>query len=120
LETCINFHPKCSEFISLFIDENLKKGLKGVRAQHTIVIQYPHLTHTSLILKKTEDEIDAVLDRAITLFRFIQEKDMFERYYKEHLSKRLLYNKSVSDDAERAMITKLKVVIFCWFFFLLL
>lgn len=30
-ESFINLHPKAPEYISLFIDENLKKGLKGVR-----------------------------------------------------------------------------------------
>lgn len=43
------------------------------------------------------------------LFRFLRDKDLFERYYKGHLAKRLLYNKSVSDDAERGMLSKLKV-----------
>jgi len=50
-----------------------------------------------------------VLDKTITLFRFIGEKDVFERYYKQHLAKRLLLGRSVSDDAERGMIGKLKV-----------
>jgi cullin 3 len=34
---------------------------------------------------------------------------VFERYYKNHLAKRLLHNRSVSDDAERGMLAKLKV-----------
>ena len=34
---------------------------------------------------------------------------MFERYYKQHLAKRLLLNKTVSDDFEKSMISKLKV-----------
>lgn len=33
---------------------------------------------------------------------------MFETYYKQHLSKRLLYGRTASDDAERAMLLKLK------------
>ncbi|KAG9296630.1 hypothetical protein G9A89_002901 [Geosiphon pyriformis] len=86
-EDFINKNPKSPEFISLFIDENLKKGLKG----------------------KTEEEVDNVLDKTITLFRFINEKDVFERYYKQHLAKRLLLQRSVSDDAERGMIAKLKI-----------
>jgi len=53
--------------------------------------------------------VDSVLDKTITLFRFIGEKDVFERYYKQHLAKRLLLGRSVSDDAERGMIGKLKV-----------
>ncbi|KAI7870495.1 Cullin [Mucor mucedo] len=85
-EKFINDNQKSAEFISLFIDENLKKGLKG----------------------KSEDEVDDVLDKTITLFRFLQDKDVFERYYKQHLAKRLLFNRSVSDDAERGMLSKLK------------
>ncbi|KAH7913225.1 Cullin [Hygrophoropsis aurantiaca] len=86
-EDFINLHQKAPEFISLFIDENLKKGLKG----------------------KTDIEVDNILDKTITVFRFISEKDAFERYYKNHLAKRLLLGRSVSDDAERGMLAKLKV-----------
>lgn len=53
--------------------------------------------------------MDTVLDKTIIVFRFISEKDIFERYYKAHLSKRLLGGRSVSDDAERGMLAKLKV-----------
>jgi hypothetical protein len=35
---------------------------------------------------------------------------VFEKYYKQHLAKRLLLGRSVSDDAERNMIAKLKVL----------
>lgn len=50
-----------------------------------------------------------MLEKTITVFRFIAEKDVFERYYKAHLAKRLLFNRSTSDDAERGMLAKLKV-----------
>lgn len=53
--------------------------------------------------------MEAILDKSMVLFRFLQEKDVFERYYKQHLAKRLLLNKSVSDDSEKNMISKLKV-----------
>jgi len=35
------------------------------------------------------------------MFRFLQEKDMFEKYFKQHLSKRLLGDRSQSEDMER-------------------
>jgi hypothetical protein len=60
-------------------------------------------------LQMSEQEIEGVLDKSMVLFRFLQEKDVFERYYKQHLAKRLLLNKSVSDDSEKNMISKLKV-----------
>ncbi|PWN43253.1 Cullin-domain-containing protein [Ceraceosorus guamensis] len=86
-ESFINSNARAPEFISLFIDENLKKGLKG----------------------KTEEEVDVVLNRTILVFRFLHEKDVFERYYKSHLAKRMLQGRSVSDDAERGMMAKLKI-----------
>ncbi|RVD85975.1 uncharacterized protein DFL_004273 [Arthrobotrys flagrans] len=83
----INENKRSPEYISLFVDENIKKGLKG----------------------KTEAEVDMVLDKAIVLFRYIHDKDIFERYYKKHLSKRLILGRSISNDVERAMIGKFKV-----------
>jgi len=85
-ESFINAHPRSPEFLSLFIDEKLRKGLKGA----------------------TEDEVEETLKKVMVLFRFIQEKDVFEKYYKQHLAKRLLLGSSVSDDAEKGMISKLK------------
>lgn len=86
-ESFINTNKRAPEFISLFIDENLKKGLKG----------------------KTEVEVEEMLRKTISVFRFLHEKDSFERYYKQHLAKRLLQGRSVSDDAERGMMAKLKI-----------
>lgn len=83
----INLNPRSSEFLSLFFDENLKKGIKG----------------------KTESEVDALLDNGITLLRYIKDKDLFETYYKKHLSRRLLMKRSASTDAERQMISKMKM-----------
>jgi len=83
----INAFARSSEYISLFIDENMKKGLKD----------------------KTEAEVDVVLEKAIVLLRYIQDKDMFERYYKKHLCKRLLMGKSISIDVEKQMVTRMKI-----------
>lgn len=47
--------------------------------------------------------------KTIILFRFLNDKDVFERYYKGHLAKRLMFGRSASDDAERAMLAKLKI-----------
>lgn len=83
----INVNSRSAEYLSLFFDENLKKGIKG----------------------KTEEEVDALLDNGITLLRYIRDKDLFETYYKKHLSRRLLMKRSVSMDAERHMISKMKM-----------
>lgn len=43
------------------------------------------------------------------LFKLLQEKDLFEKYYKQHLSIRLLGNTNVSENLEKSMILRLKV-----------
>lgn len=83
----INMNQRSSEYLSLFFDENLRKGIKG----------------------KTENEVDALLDNGILMLRYIKDKDLFETYYKKHLSRRLLMKRSASMDAERQMISKMKM-----------
>jgi len=85
-EAFINLNQRSPEYISLFIDDKLRKGLKGM----------------------SDTEVETVLDKVMALFRYLQEKDVFEKYYKQHLAKRLLSGRTVSDDAERSMLVKLK------------
>lgn len=77
----------------MFIDDKLKKGVKGL----------------------SDAEVESVLDKSMILFRFLQEKDAFEEYYKRHLARRLLNQKSASDDSEKMMISKLKSECGCQF-----
>lgn len=86
----------------LFKDMNI---LSCVCHQSKFLIPFPPVFFAQL----TEQEVEIILDKTMVLFRFLQEKDMFERYYKQHLGRRLLSNKSVSDDLEKNMISKLKV-----------
>jgi cullin 3 len=78
---------RASEYLSLFIDDNMKKGIKD----------------------KSEAEVDLLLQKSIQLLKYVADKDMFERYYKKHLSRRLLLSKSQSLDVEKQMIGKMKV-----------
>lgn len=43
------------------------------------------------------------------LFRYIQSKDAFEAYYKRFLAKRLLLDRSSSNEAENRVLEKLKL-----------
>lgn len=56
----------------------------------------------------TEAEFDNLLDEVIALVGFTQDKDVFRAFYASGLAKRLLLNKSASDDMERSMIAKLQ------------
>ena len=49
-----------AELIARFIDAKLRSGNKGT----------------------SEEEMEAILDKVVMLFRYLQEKDLFEKYYK--------------------------------------
>lgn len=79
---------KPAEFVAKFIDKQLRRGMnKSI----------------------SEDELEQILDSTITIFRFIHGKDVFEAFYKKDLAKRLLLNKSSSEDAEILVVSKLKL-----------
>lgn len=45
----------------------------------------------------------------MTVFKYIEDKDVFQKFYSKMFAKRLVGGLSASDDAEANMITKLKV-----------
>ncbi|EHK15732.1 uncharacterized protein TRIVIDRAFT_37896 [Trichoderma virens Gv29-8] len=82
----INLFNRSSEYVSLFIDDSLKRGIRG----------------------KTEAEVDAILEKAIVLIRYLLDKDIFQTYYQRHLARRLLHGKSESHDVEKQIISRMK------------
>ena len=85
-EYFMNLNSCSAEYLSLFADEKLRKSARV----------------------GTEEEVESVLDECLMLFRYVEEKDAFEKYYKHHLAKRLLQSKTINEDGERSMISKLK------------
>lgn len=45
----------------------------------------------------------------MVIFRYVEDKDVFQKFYSKMLAKRLVQQNSTSDDAEASMISKLKV-----------
>ncbi|XP_039284898.1 cullin-1 [Nilaparvata lugens] len=66
-----------------------------------------------LLLKKSsknpeEAELEETLNRVMVVFKYIEDKDVFQKFYSKMLAKRLVQHMSASDDAEASMISKLK------------
>ena len=59
--------------------------------------------------KLTETAVEERLDQIVQLFSYLSDKDLFGEIYRNQLAKRLLTQRSTSDDAEKKMISKLKV-----------
>jgi len=89
----VNLCPRSPEFISLAMDSYLRGAKAGKQADARAA---------------SEEQLEGQLEKCLQLFRFVSEKDMFEKYYKGHLARRLLNDRSQSDDMERKVIQLLK------------
>ncbi|XP_064456504.1 cullin-2-like [Ornithodoros turicata] len=74
------------ELLAKYCDSLLKKSAKGI----------------------SESEVEDRLSQSITVFKYIDDKDVFQKFYAKMLAKRLIHSQSMSMDAEEAMINKLK------------
>lgn len=69
--------------------------------------------YCDILLKKSsknpeEAELEDTLNQVMVVFKYIEDKDVFEKFYSKMLAKRLVSHTSASDDAEASMISKLK------------
>jgi cullin 1 len=59
--------------------------------------------------KNTEDsELEDTLSQVMVVFTYIEDKDVYQKFYSKWLARRLVQQTSASDDAESTMISKLK------------
>ncbi|XP_014667286.1 PREDICTED: cullin-1-like [Priapulus caudatus] len=68
--------------------------------------------YCDILLKKSsknpeEAELEDTLNQVMIVFKYIEDKDVFQ-FYSKMLDKRLVQHMSASDDAEASMISKLK------------
>ncbi|KAL2891555.1 Cullin 1 [Ceratocystis lukuohia] len=69
--------------------------------------------YTDVLLRKgsnsvSESELETALNQIMTVFKYIEDKDVFQKFYSRMLARRLVHSNSASDDAETSMISKLK------------
>ena len=101
---------KVGEMIAKYMDMLLRGGLKTLPASLLSDKKDRDAAERSGVASTADEdaELDRQLDAAIDLFRFIDGKDVFEAFYKRDLARRLLTDRSASQDAERNMIAKLR------------
>lgn len=69
--------------------------------------------YCDILLKKSsknpeESELEETLNQIMVMFKYLEDKDVFQKFYSKMLAKRLVQHMSASDDAEASMISKLK------------
>lgn len=77
---------KPAEMIAKYLDRAMRNGQKGA----------------------SDADFETMLDSVLGLYRFTNDKDVFRTFYHRALAKRLLLERSASDDFEKAMLKKLK------------
>ncbi|KAI8983312.1 Cullin-domain-containing protein [Trametes punicea] len=77
---------KPAEMIAKHLDKEMRRGQKG----------------------KRDEDFAAELEKALALYPFTDDNDVFRAFYQRALAKRLLLGRSASDDFERAVLKKLK------------
>jgi len=65
------------------------------------------------LLKKSaknpeESELEDILNSVMVIFKYVEDKDVFQKFYSKMLAKRLVQQNSASDDAETTVISKLR------------
>ena len=101
-----SLHKACSKFIN---DNAVTKAAKAAWSKSPELLA----KYCDLLLKKSaknleEAELEDKLNQVIVVFKFIEDKDVFQKFYSKMLAKRLVQQMSASDDAEASMISKLK------------
>ncbi|TVY34074.1 Cullin, partial [Lachnellula occidentalis] len=83
---CKSGSNKSPELLAKYADAVLRKGTNGAE----------------------ESDLENTLNQIMTVFKYIEDKDVFQKFYSRMLARRLIHTTSSSDDAETSMISKLK------------
>ncbi|KAF5382559.1 hypothetical protein D9615_002947 [Tricholomella constricta] len=90
-----------------FVNRNAATGASNSKSPELLA------KHADLLLRKNnkmaeEGDLEGALNRVMVLFKYIEDKDVFQTFYTTKLSKRLIHGVSASDESEASMISKLK------------
>ncbi|KAI0771155.1 Cullin-domain-containing protein [Trametes elegans] len=90
-----------------FVNRNAATGTSTTKSPELLA------KHADALLRKNnkmaeEEDLESALNKVMVLFKYIDDKDVFQQFYTTKLSKRLIHGVSASDEAEASMISKLK------------
>ncbi|PON96622.1 Cullin, N-terminal [Trema orientale] len=58
--------------------------------------------------KLSDEAIEDTLEKVVKLLAYISDKDLFAEFYRKKLARRLLFDRSASEEHEKCILTKLK------------
>eukprot|EP00741_Cyanophora_paradoxa_P011788 tig00020563_g11392.t1 len=99
------FHKALSEAFIVFVN---KEGVGKKSTAELLASFCDNMLKKGTEKDHPEEERDQILDKVVQLLRYILGTDVFEAFYKNDLARRLIMQKSISQDIEKSMISKLK------------
>lgn len=85
-KVCKASSSKSPELLAKYCDSLLKKNAKNA----------------------DDADLELTLQNIMIVFKYVEDKDVFQKFYTKQLARRLVNSTSASDDAEASMLTKLK------------
>eukprot|EP01087_Luapelamoeba_hula_P016964 TRINITY_DN5286_c0_g1_i1.p1 TRINITY_DN5286_c0_g1~~TRINITY_DN5286_c0_g1_i1.p1 ORF type:complete len:750 (+),score=121.38 TRINITY_DN5286_c0_g1_i1:207-2456(+) len=124
IETLLDVYRRFSDVVEKAFDQDPAFVAALDKAMRTIVndnpINKPPTKSPELLAKYSNvllcksnrtfelDKADETLSPVLIIFKYVDDKDVFQKFYSKMLAKRLIHGTSISDDAESAMIGGLK------------
>jgi cullin 1 len=98
------FHKALKEAFEVFCN----KGVAGSTFAELLANFCDNLLKKGSSEKLSDEAVEETLEKVVKLLAYVSDKDLFAEFYRKRLAKRLLFDRSANDDAERSLLTKLK------------
>ena len=92
-----------------FVNDNqITRLAKSASKSPQLLVQYCDQLLRKSARNVEDEKMDEYLEQVMTVFKYVEDKDMFQAFFHKSLCKRLVTDSSASEESERSMIAKLK------------
>lgn len=98
------FHKALKEAFEVFCN----KTVAGITSAELLAAFCDNILKKGGSEKLSDEAIEETLEKVVKLLAYISDKDLFAEFYRKKLARRLLFDRSASEEHERCILTKLK------------
>uniref|UniRef100_A0A803NQI5 Cullin family profile domain-containing protein n=1 Tax=Cannabis sativa TaxID=3483 RepID=A0A803NQI5_CANSA len=98
------FHKALKEAFEVFCN----KTVAGTSSAELLAAFCDNILKKGGSEKLSDEAIEDTLEKVVKLLAYISDKDLFAEFYRKKLARRLLFDRSASEEHEKCILTKLK------------
>ncbi|KAL5709552.1 Cullin-1 [Ranunculus cassubicifolius] len=98
------FHKALKEAFEVFCN----KDVAGSSSAEVLATFCDNLLKKGGVEKMSDEVIEETFDKVVKLLAYVSDKDLFAEFCRKKLARRLLFDRSASDEHERSFLSKLK------------